>query len=71
MDTIPGLNMLPEKWQPFALFTVLWLIPQLGRAYEALRNQGGLIGVWNAIVFGRSTPAVKDAVPMIQLPPKP
>lgn len=71
MDTIPGLNMLPEKWQPFALFTVLWLIPQLGRAYEAIRNQGGLIGVWNAIMFGRSTPKQDIPVNVINQAPKP
>lgn len=56
MDEIPGLNMLPEKWRPFALFFVLWLMPNMGRAYHAIRNNGGLRGVWNAIMFGTNTP---------------
>lgn len=56
MDQIPGINMLPEKWQPVAAFALLWLLPNIGRSYHAIVNGGGLRGVWNAIMFGTNTP---------------
>jgi hypothetical protein len=30
----------------------------LGRAYSAIRNGGGLIGIWNGLVFGTNVPKV-------------
>lgn len=35
------------------LFVVFFL---LGRAFKALRNGGGLVGVWRGIIFGENVP---------------
>jgi hypothetical protein len=56
MNNIPGINLLPEKWQPVAAFAVIWLIPQLGRVYHALASGGGIKGIWSAVMFGTNTP---------------
>ena len=55
MDEIPGLNLLPAKWQPWAVAAAV-LLPYLGRAYHALTSGGGLRGVWQGIMFGTNTP---------------
>lgn len=59
MDTTtdPILDLIPAGYKGIAL-AALVLIPILGRAYKALQNNGGLKGVWNAILFGTNTPKV-------------
>ena len=53
----PILDLIPQGYKGIAL-AFLVLTPILGRAYQALKNNGGLKGIWNAIVFGTNTPHV-------------
>ena len=55
MSEIPGINLLPEKWRPYAL-ALIALSPYLTRALYALRNGGGLKGVLTSIWLGTNTP---------------
>lgn len=54
-DAIPGLNLLPAKWQGLALALVA-ILPMLGRGYHAVSNGGGLKGLVGALIFGTNTP---------------
>ena len=51
-------QVLPESWQAYATFALV-LLPLLGRAWHALIHNGGLRGVWNAVMFGTNTPQAK------------
>ena len=31
-------------------------IPLIGRAYHAVTKGGGIVGIWNSIMFGTNTP---------------
>ena len=53
--TDPILDLIPAGYKGIALAIVI-LTPMLGRAYKALANNGGLRGIWNAIVFGTNSP---------------
>lgn len=53
--TDPILDLIPEGYKG-AVLTFFLLTPMLGRAYKALSNNGGLKGIWNAIVFGTNSP---------------
>lgn len=53
----PVLNLIPEGWRGFAI-AFLVLTPMIGRAWHALTNNGGLRGVWNALIFGTNSPKV-------------
>lgn len=53
--TDPILDLIPAGYKGFALALII-LAPILGRAYKALQNNGGLKGVWNAILFGTNVP---------------
>lgn len=44
-------NFIPAKYLPLVA-----LLPLVGRSYDALKNGGGLKGLWRAIWLGRSTP---------------
>ena len=35
---------------------ILGALPMCTRAYYALKNGGGLVGIWNSIMFGTNTP---------------
>ncbi len=35
--------------------TIALAIGGLGRTFFALKNGGGLVGVWNSLVYGKST----------------
>ncbi len=68
LDTIPGLNLLPEKWRGWVLALVA-LSPFLGRAYYSIRTGGGFMGIARALWFGTNVP--KPAEPPKQVdPPK-
>jgi hypothetical protein len=46
---------VPQDW--VAGFSKWGFVAMLvGRAFAALRNGGGLIGVWRGILFGTNTP---------------
>jgi hypothetical protein len=57
MDPTTGINTtaLPSEWQAWLAIGIVAL-QLLGRAYHALRNGGGLVGIWRAIMFGTNTP---------------
>ena len=50
LTSIGGL--IPTKYVPF-----LALLPLVGRAYNAIKNGGGLRGIWRAIWLGVDTPS--------------
>lgn len=54
VDTI--LQIIPAKYAPW-----LALLPLVGRSYHALKNGGGLRGMWQAIWLGKTTPETKPA----------
>lgn len=60
MDDLTKLvSVLPAHWQLWGLL-ILSAVPLLGRAYHALINGGGLVGIWRGVVFGTNTPAAKQ-----------
>lgn len=64
---IPGIDpdvsaavqtALPPQYAAYgSLLLVVGMI--LGRAFTAIRNNGGLVGIYNAIVHGTNTPGLK------------
>lgn len=60
MNEIPGINLLPESMRGYALLFIAFF-PYLTRAWHALREGGGLVGMKNAILFGTNTPSEKPA----------
>lgn len=53
----PIIDLIPQGYRGIAI--VLFVgIPYLTRAYHALANNGGLKGVWNAIMFGTNGPKI-------------
>lgn len=59
MNEVPIIDMLPARARGWALFGVAvtaWGAPYVTRAYHALRNGGGIRGVWNGIWFGTNQP---------------
>ena len=52
----------PEIAGLFTEKTLVWatagwlLIQNLGRAYQAIRNGGGLVSIWRGLVYGTNTP---------------
>lgn len=60
MDQIPILDQIPEKWRPWLILALyLWhcLGPDVGRAWRAWKEGGGLNGIWRAIMFGTQPPS--------------
>lgn len=55
MNDIPGINLLPTEYQGTALL-LMFLTPHLTRAYHAVTNGGGIIGIFRAIFWGTNTP---------------
>ena len=53
----PILDIIPQGYRGFALACIV-LTPILGRCWHALTTNGGLKGVWNALIFGTNTPKV-------------
>lgn len=43
------------KWNIFGLNAVV-VLRVLGEVYAALKNGGGLIGIWRAIIYGQNVP---------------
>jgi hypothetical protein len=59
------LKIIPVKYQA-SLVALIVLIPYITRAYHALKNGGGLKGIWTAIMYGtNTTPEVKKAIESI------
>ena len=52
MDTLA--KVLPPKYASYAS-VVMVLVPWVGRAFYALKNDGGLIGVYRSILYGSTT----------------
>jgi hypothetical protein len=52
---IPGLNLLPPKWQNIVAIAIL-VSPYITRAIYALRNEGGIKGMAASIWLGTNTP---------------
>lgn len=50
----PIIDLIPEGYRGIAIVMFVG-IPYLTRAYHALSNNGGLKGVWNAIMFGTNS----------------
>lgn len=48
------LNSPVSEWQLNGVTLVL-AIMVVGRAYKAIRNGGGLIGLWHGLLFGTNT----------------
>lgn len=60
MNTLPPeiSNAIPSKWLVYA--TAGWLLLQnVGRIVQAIRGGGGLVGIWNGLMYGtnENTPA--------------
>lgn len=55
VEGVPIIDALPQEWRGTALL-VLIMLPYVTRAYHSLRNGGGLVGVYRAILFGTNTP---------------
>lgn len=49
------INKVPAHWHTTAVVAAL-LIPHIGRAVHALRSGGGLVGVWNSVIYGTNVP---------------
>lgn len=49
------INLLPAHWHTTVLSLVV-AVPVLGRAYHSLSNNGGLKGIYRALVFGTNVP---------------
>lgn len=45
---------IPPKYAPYVPLAML-VVQWAGRAFIALRNGGGVVGVWKAIVYGSTT----------------
>ena len=58
-ELIPGINLLPPKWQGYVVLG-LFISPYVTRALYALRNQGGLKGVLCSIWLGTNTPKAPE-----------
>lgn len=43
------------KWNIFGLNAVV-VLRVLGEIYAALKNGGGLVGIWRAIIYGQNVP---------------
>lgn len=54
-DEIPGLNLLPEKLRVWVIIAVA-LSPYITRALYAIRNGGGIKGIFTSIWLGTNTP---------------
>ncbi len=35
--------------------TIIILAAGIGRVYYALKNGGGLVGIWNSLIFGKTS----------------
>jgi len=58
-SNVPGLNLLPVNWQgPIAI--LIAASPFITRAVYALRNNGGIRGVFASIWLGTNTPKVQE-----------
>jgi hypothetical protein len=55
MNDIPGINLLPAQYQGAATLAIM-VGPYLTRAYHAVINGGGIIGIFRAIFWGTNTP---------------
>ena len=67
MDTLAKL--LPAKYAPW-LLAIPIIVPWIGRGATALKNGGGLVGVYRSIVYGSTTVHFNDP-PKPTPPPKP
>jgi hypothetical protein len=45
------IQFIQNHWQWFVA-----AVPIIGRAYYAIVNKGGIVGIWRALVFGTNTP---------------
>jgi hypothetical protein len=55
MNDIPVINMLPEKYRGWAILLVA-VFPYLTRAFYAIVQGGGIVGIFRAIFWGSNTP---------------
>lgn len=51
METI--LNELPTTPWGFIKLTIA-ILPILGRAYTAIKHEGGIKGIWRTVILGQS-----------------
>lgn len=49
------IDLIPPSWRTPIMIGVL-IIPYLTRAYYAIKQGGGLKGIWRAIMFGTNQP---------------
>ena len=48
------LSAIPSKWVVYA--TAAWVGAQaLGRIYQAVRSGGGLVSIWQGLLYGTNT----------------
>lgn len=57
----PLINLIPAKWHTTVAMIAV-LIPYAGRAWYALRNGGGLVGVWHSLIYGTNIPKATPQV---------
>ncbi len=60
MEIIDAITQLiPVKYLPY-----LGLLPVAGRIYHALKNGGGIVGVWKSLMFGvtAAAPAKEEEI---------
>lgn len=62
------LSSLPPKWLLYGQ-TVLLATMVLGRIFTAIKNQGGLVGIYRAVVFGVTPTADKPATTVVEKVP--
>lgn len=43
--------------------TIALTIPLITRGYYAVKNDGGLVGIWRAVMFGTNSPKEKPSEP--------
>ena len=53
------IEHIPDKYKTW-VFLALLVIPYITRAYHAVRNGGGLRGIYRSILFGTNTPPKED-----------
>ena len=49
-------NILPPKYAAYSA-AIMVVVQILGRVYNTVKNGGGLIGIWRAVLYGVDHPS--------------
>lgn len=55
MDFTDITSIIPEQHRGTAALAIV-TIAILGRAFHAIKNGGGLVGLWKALLYGTNAP---------------